>query len=148
EMQRAGAGNGDFRHQGAVGSNEPQVRYVDRLRPVHAAPDERDRLRCPLAGLATLAAPGVLAADRVDADVAERAIEEAVIRAAAKLAVGRKLEADAFLKRERVPDGRIFRGAQRVAADLAVAKARAQLQELARTQQAADVLGAEWGLDS
>ena len=71
-----------------------------------------------------------------------------MIQAAAKLAVGRKLEADAFLKRERVADGRIFCGAQRLPADLATAKPRAQFQEVARAQQAADVLGAERGLDS
>ena len=148
EMQRAGAGNGDFRHQPAVGGDEREVCHVDRLRPAHAALDEGDRLRCPNPGLAALATLGVLATDRIDADVAERAIEEAVIRAAAELAVGRKLEADAFLKRERVPDGRIFRGAQRLPADLAAAEARTQVQEVARAQQAADVLGAEWGLDS
>ena len=39
------------------------------------------------------AAPRVLAADGVDADLAELAVEEAVIGAAAEFAVGRELQA-------------------------------------------------------
>ena len=79
--------------------------------------------RRPFAGLAAF---GILAADGVDADVAELAVEEAVIGAATELAVGREPEADAFLKRDRVLDGLVFRGVERLAVDLATAKLRAR----------------------
>ena len=113
---------------------------VDRLRPAHAAPDHGDRLRGALAGRAALR---VRAADGVDADVAELAVEEAVIGAAAEFAVGRELQSDALLQRERVLDGLVFGRGQRGLVDFAAREFRAQIEQRLGAEQAADVLGAE-----
>jgi hypothetical protein len=110
---------------------------------LHPAVDDRDRLARAPAGMAS---SRVLPADCIDPDVAELAIEEAVIRAAPKLAVGRELQAEALLQRERVLDRLVLRRCQLLARDLAALEPRAQREQLARSQQAPDVLGAErWG---
>src|SRR6185295_2989692 len=103
KVQRAGARNGDLRHQPGVGLDELEIRRMDRMAPAHAAVDQRDRLR---AAASWVAAGGVLAGDGVDAEVAELAVEEAVIGAAAEFTVGRKLEANTLLQRQCVLDGR------------------------------------------
>src|SRR5437660_12614144 len=84
------------------------------LGPLHAASDQRDRLAAARADGAGLgAALGVLAANGVDAEIAELAVEEAVIGAAAEFAVGRRLEPDALLQRQRLLARALLRGVDR-----------------------------------
>jgi hypothetical protein len=65
------------------------------------------------------AALGVFAANGVDAEIAELAVEEAVIGAAAEFAVGRELQPDALLQRQRLLDRGVLGGGERLAADFA-----------------------------
>ena len=138
-MQRTGAGNGDLRDERGVGADELEIRHVDRPGPLHAAVDERHRLGGALPGCRL----GVLAADRIDREVAELAVEEAVIGAAAELAVGREFQADAFLQRERVPDRLVLRlGSASRSTSPRANLARVSSSTL-RPQQAADMLRPE-----
>ena len=82
------------------------------MRPVHAAVDERGRLRAA-AALTAFSAFGIGAADRVDREVAEFAIEEAVIGAAAEFAVGDEFEAELLLQRDGAADGLVLGRGQR-----------------------------------
>src|SRR5262249_58319363 len=73
EMQRAGAGDGDLGNEPGVASNELEVRHVDWAGPLHAAPNQRDRLAATLAdGAGVGAALGVVHANGVDAAGARR----------------------------------------------------------------------------
>jgi len=140
KVQRARARNGDLRHQLAVCGDELEIRDVDRMAPAHAAFDLRDGLRDPMAARV---AWRLGAADCVDRDVAELAVEKAMVGAPAELAVGRKLQSDTLLKGERVLDGLIFGFCQRRLVDLAVGELGALIEQRLRAQQAADVFGAE-----
>jgi len=118
-MQCARPGYRDLRDQPGVGRDEREVREVDRPRPLHAAVDHGNRLAAALAGRAGLgAARGCFAGDGIDAQLAELAIEKAVIGAAAEFAVGRELEPDALLQRQRLLDGRVFGSGERRAVEL------------------------------
>jgi hypothetical protein len=108
--------------------------------PLHAAFDRRDRLAGAFAGGASL---GILAADGVDAEIAKLTIEEAVVGAAAEFPVGREFEADTLLQRNRLLDGRILGRGERIGANLAASELAPLFEQRLRTQQAADVLGAE-----
>ena len=143
EMQRAGAGDGDLRNELGVGADELEIRHVDRIGPAHAALDHARPAAWRACRVPVRAALGVLAADGVDADVAELAVEEAVIGAAAEFAVGRELQADALLQRERILDGLVLGRGQRGLVDFAAGEFRALVEQRLRAQQAADVLGAE-----
>jgi hypothetical protein len=98
---------------------------LDRLGPAHAALDHRNGLSCALSARATF---GFFAANRVDADVAELAVEEAVVGAAAEFAIGGEGQAHALLERERIFDGFVFRLGDRGGTDLAAAEPRPRLQ--------------------
>jgi hypothetical protein len=65
---------------------------------------------------------------------------------AAELAVGHRLEADRLLQRDRLSDAFVLDRAQRIGVDLAARVACAGVLQPRRSQQAADVLGAERGL--
>jgi hypothetical protein len=60
-----------------------------------------------------------------------------------ELAVGDALKPDVFLQPDDVGDRRVFDGAQRRLADLTLLATLACGQQLRRTQEAADVIGAE-----
>src|SRR5262249_54122094 len=95
---------------------EFEVRYVDRRSPLHAALDQRDRLGGARAGhTGRGAALGGVAADRVDTEVTELAIEEAMIGAAAEFAIRGEPKADTLLERENVLNGIVFRRGQLLA---------------------------------
>ena len=64
---------------------------------------------------------------------------------APEFAVGDALEAEILLEADDVSDGGVFDGAQPHAIDLAALEAVARLQELRRSQEAADVIGAKRG---
>jgi len=64
-------------------------------------------------------------------------------RAAAKLAVGHPFEADLLLHPDRIADRRIFDAAQFLARETAGLMLGSRPQQLRRTQQAADMVGAE-----
>src|SRR5215470_5878042 len=130
EMQRTGAGDRDLGNKLGAGRNESEVRHVDRPRPLHTALDQRDRLGGALAGRTGLgAALGIFAADRIDAEVAELAVEEAVIGAAAEFAIGGQPEADTLLERENVLDRAVFGGGQLLGTELATHKTRTGLEQ-------------------
>jgi hypothetical protein len=69
--------------------------------------------------LAGRAGTGFLAGDRIDPDVAEPAVEVAVIRAAAEFAVRGKVKSDALLQEQRVFDCLVFGLGERGRIDLA-----------------------------
>ena len=96
------------------------------MAPAHAALDHGDRLVGALAGRAALR---VDAADGVDAEVAELAVEEAVIGAAAEFAVGRELQPDALLQRQRLLDRGVLGGRKRLAAEFAAREPAALVKE-------------------
>jgi hypothetical protein len=73
---------------------------------MHAAADDRDRL-CPTSAL-PVRTEGVGAANRVDAQLTERAVEEAVIGAATEFAIRDKFEAQSLLQLDRLGNGVIF----------------------------------------
>src|SRR5262249_61241253 len=102
------------------------------------------RLAAMLAyGARLSAALGVFAANGVDAEIAELAVEEAVIGAAAEFAVGRELQPDALLQRQRLLDRGVLGGGERRAAEFAAREPATLVQEGLRTKQAADVFGSE-----
>src|SRR5262249_1205701 len=144
EMQRAGAGEGGLGNEPGVASNELGIRHVDRGGRLHGACDEGDRLAGTLGDGAGLgAALGVFAANGVDAEIAELAIEEAVIGAAAEFAVGRELQPDTLLQRQHLLDRGVFGGGKRLAADFAASEPATLVKQGLRTKQAADVFGPE-----
>ena len=116
------------------------VADIDRLAPLHAAVDHRDRLRDTRPGIAGF---GILAVESIDANVAKLTVEIAVVRAAAELAVGREPQADALLQRDRIPDRLVFRLRQRLPIDLAAKEFRPEVEQTLGTQQAADVFRAK-----
>ena len=89
------------------------------------------------------AALGVFAANGVDAEIAELAIEEAVIGAAAEFAIGRELQPDTLLQRQRLLDRGVLGGSERLAADFAASEPATLVEQGLRTKQAADVFGSE-----
>ena len=144
EMQRAGAGDSDLGNEPGIACNELEIRHVDWAGPPYAAPDQRNRLAATLADGAGLgAALGFFAANGVDAEIAELAVEEAMIGAAAKFAVGRELQPDALLQRQRLLDRGGLGGRERLAAEFAARKRAALVKEGLRTKQTADVFGSE-----
>ena len=70
-------------------------------------------------------ANSVGAANRIDAQLPERAVEKAVIGAATKFAIGDKFEAQSLLQPDRIGNGGIFGGGERGRVDLALGKAGA-----------------------
>jgi hypothetical protein len=126
-----------------VRADELEIRHIDGTGPAHAAVDERKGLRGAPARLATF---GVLAADGVDADFPELAVKETVVGAATEFAVGRELEPRALLEPQRVLDGLVFGLGQLRPVDFAAREFCALIEQLARPQQATDVLGTEWRL--
>jgi hypothetical protein len=93
------------------------------------------------------AALGVFPANGVDAEIAELAIEEAVIGAAAEFAVGRELQPDTLLQRQHLLDRGVLGGGKRLAADFAASEPATLVKQGLRTKQAADVLGSEWWVE-
>src|SRR5262249_3793623 len=114
---------------------------IDRTAPLHAAADDRNRLRT--ASTLFIRADGIGAADRVDAQLPERAIEKTVIGASAEFAVGDEFKADPLLQPDDIDDGLIFGSRERGGIDLAVGETGALTQQVDRAQQAADMLGAK-----
>src|ERR1043165_2069781 len=129
EMQRAGAGDRDFRQRLRARAEVREVRAVDRAFPRDAAPDRGDRLRAARAGGARR---------RLERHVAEPRIEIAVIGGAAELAVGREPQSDALLQPHGVLARAVFRRGQRRRVVLAAREAAALLEQRRRPQQAAD----------
>jgi hypothetical protein len=109
---------------------------------LHAAADHGHRLRAAPAGTA-LCALCLGTADRIDGELAELAVEEAVVGAAAEFAVGDEFEAELLLERDSAANGSVFRRGQRRLIDLAAGEAGALGHQFRRPQQAADMLGAE-----
>src|ERR1700751_5887549 len=100
--------------------------------PLHAAADDRDRL---CASSALFVRPdGVGAANRVDAQLAERAVEKAVIGASAEFAVSDKFEAQSLLQPDRIGNGVIFGGSKLSRIDPALGKGVEFAQQFRRTQ--------------
>ena len=95
------------------------------------------------ASLWQAAGVGGLAAHRVGRDVAELAVEVAVIGAAAEFAVGRERQPGARLQGDCLRNRFVLRRLQRVVADLATCVALPALEQRGGPQQAADVLGAK-----
>jgi len=89
---------------------------------------------------------GVVGGYVVDVKIAELAVEEAVVRAAAELAIGCEFQADALLEADGILDGGVLDLGQFVAAELAACKFGSRIKQHLWTQQAADVLGPERGL--
>src|SRR5215472_11300843 len=119
---------------------ESRIGCIDRMTPSHATADNRDRL-CAAPAL-SVRANGIGAADRVDAQLPERAVEEAVIGAAAKFAVRDKFEAQPLLQPDRIGNGFVFGRGELRRVDLAFGETGAFAQQFGRTQEAADMLGA------
>jgi len=113
--------------------------------PVHAALDQRHRLRAA-AAFAAFRAFGIGPADRIDREIAELAIKEAVIGAAAEFAVGDEFEAELFLQRDGAADSSVFGCCELRLIDLAAREASACRHQFGRPQQAADMLSTEWRL--
>ncbi len=67
---------------------------------------------------------------------------------AAEFAVGDGLQAGVFLELDDLGDRLVFHLAQLGRIDFAARFALARLQQVFRPQEAADVIGAEWGLGS
>src|SRR5215813_3849588 len=109
--------------------------------PLHPAADNRRRLCTAPAG--TACTHRVSAADRIDAQFAERTIEEAVIGAAAEFAVSDEFEAEPLLQADRLDYRLVFSGGECDLIDLAFGKAGTFAHQFRRAQQAADMFGAE-----
>jgi hypothetical protein len=77
------------------------------------------------------------------ADAADLVDEVHVPGRAAELAIGRRLEADLFLHRDHVLDGRVLDFPQPGGVDLAGSELGAGTEQEGRAEQAADVVGAE-----
>jgi hypothetical protein len=141
-MQRAGPRDGDLGAQIGVGLQEREIADIDRMRPLHAARDQRHRL-CAAASALGLRIGIGSAIDHIDRDVSELAVEEAVIRPAAEFAVRHEAKTQALLQRDGVADGVILRRGELGLCDLAARETRPGIAQRLRAQQAADVLGAE-----
>src|SRR5882724_7387017 len=115
--------------------------------PPHAAHDQRLRLRAARirAGLA-IGAGYRSALDNVDGDVAELPVEEAVIGAAAELAIGHEAKSELLLQRDGIANSGILDRGQLGACDLALREGGARVEQGLWAQQAPDMLGAEWRL--
>src|SRR5262249_32175474 len=109
--------------------------------PLHPAADNRRRLCTAPAG--TACTHRVSAADRIDAQFAERAIEETVIGAAAEFAVSDEFEAEPLLQADRLDNRFVFGDRERGLIDFAFGKAGTLAHQFRWTQQAADMFGAE-----
>jgi hypothetical protein len=72
------------------------------------------------------------------------AVKETVVGAAAEFAVGREPEPHALLERQRVLDGFVFGLSEFSPIDFAAREFCALIEQLARPQQAPDVLSMEW----
>jgi hypothetical protein len=148
EMQRARAGDGDLWNEPGVACDKLEVRHVDWAGPPHAAFDQRDRLAATLADGAGLgAALSLFTANGVDAEIAELAVEEAVIGTAAEFAIGGELQPDTLLQRQRLLDRGVLGGREGLAAEFAASEPVTLVQEGLRTKQAADVFGSERRVD-
>src|SRR5262249_49944196 len=115
-----------------------EIADVDGPGPLDLAVHDRERLR-----RAAVAAVSFLG-EGVRRDVAELSVEIAMVGAAPKLAVGRTLEAEPLLQRDRAGDRLVFRARQVVGARVSGGEAPARGEQFRRPQQAADVLGAKW----
>jgi hypothetical protein len=144
-VQRARTRHGDLRTDFRIRLEERNVAGIDRMGPLHAACDPRQRLRAAAAALllTLLGADRVGATDRIDADIAELTIEEAVIGAAAEFAVGDKFEAEVFLQPDGAADRLVFRRGQRGLIDLATREPGALLHQIRGPQQTAYMLRAK-----
>src|SRR6266480_2931134 len=141
KVEGTGAWNGDFWNEPGVRADEFEIRHIDWTRPAHAAVDACNRLRATSARLAT---SGVLAADGVDADLAQLAVKEAVVGAATEFAVRRELQPHALLQAQRVLYGFVFGLGQLGPADFVAREFCALIEQLAWPQQATDMLSMEW----
>src|SRR6266566_1561440 len=141
KVEGTGAWNGDFWNEPGVRADEFEIREIDWPGPAHAAVDARDRLCAASARLATF---GVLAADGIDADLAQLAVKEAVVGAATEFAVRRELQPDALLEVQRVLYRFVFGLGQLGPVDFVAREFRALIEQLAWPQQATDMLSMEW----
>ena len=96
------------------------------------------------AASARLATFGVLAADDIDADLAQLAVKEAVVGAATEFAVRRELQPHALLQPQRVLYGFVFGLGQLRPVDFVTREFCALIEQLAWPQQATDMLSMEW----
>lgn len=106
KIQRTWAGDRDLGYAVSIRFEERDIVGIDRMCPLHAAADDRDRLLAPPATI--LATFGIGAVDCINAEFTELTIEEAVIRATAEFAIGDKFEADLFLQADGLANSRIF----------------------------------------
>ena len=110
--------------------------------PFHPAVDPGHRLGTP--GRPVVAAAIVLGfLDMVDLDVAELAVEEAVVGGATEFSVGGEPEAEPLLQGDGVADRGVLGNLQLGCRDTASRMAATQVQKRGRAEQAADMLGAE-----
>ena len=112
-------------------------RVVKRQALVHARPRRRELDRAPVVAEARL--HRVLRA----LDAAELVDEVHVPGGAAQLPVGDRAQADLLLHRDRVANRLVLGGAQLLCGEAALVVRGAGLEQRRRTQQAADVVGAE-----
>src|SRR5262249_53581587 len=103
-----------------------KITDADRMGPAHAAIDEGDGLRP--ASAESLGARRIGACDGIDAEVAELAIEMAVVGAPAEFAVGDEAQAEPLLQRNGAPDRFVFGRRQCRLINVSVGKSLALLQ--------------------
>ena len=139
KVQRARAGNRDLRDEPGVGVDE--LKSATLIGLVHCTPALTSATGC--APRLPRCRPWRPRRRPYRSEFAELAIEVAVVGAAAELAVGCELQPDALLQRQRLADRRILRLRQRLPVDLTGARTWRAGRAGRRTQQAADVLGAE-----
>ena len=141
KMQRAGPGNGDLGHRGGQRLEQLEIIDVDRMRPAQLAPDDGTGLRHPAAGPIA-----DVAHHRVRSHVAELGVEIAVVGAPPEFAVGCELEPETRLQGDGFLDRTVLGPCKLLLINLAAVEFLTQRQQSRRTQQAADMLGAEGGM--
>src|SRR6266849_7504403 len=138
EMQRTWARNGDLRHGSSHRLQAHEVVHVNWTTPCDPAADPRRRLQA-----APLAAASFDRRHCVDGNVAQLAVEIAVIGGAAEFPIADDRESGRLLQPDSAQDRFVFDGGKLVTADLAGAKATARCDQALGPQQTADVLGPE-----
>ena len=136
-MQHARARNRHLRHHLGVRLEELEMREHRMVREADLV-DDPD---APRLGLDALELDAV--AELVELDAVEHAVEVEMPPGAAKLAVGRELEADRFLLADDLLDLAVFHRAELGGADRARRRLLARLLERRRAEQRSDVVGAE-----
>jgi hypothetical protein len=125
EMERAGAGNRDFRTEARLRFDDCKIVDMDRLGPVQATTDERNRLR---------RSPVRARIRNIERNIAEPPVEIAVIGRTAEFAIGREPQSDPLLQLNRRTDSAGLRFEQRGVVDLVPLMPAPRIAQSSRSQ--------------